>query len=373
MIFAHIMSIYGGTEASSTAAHTRLAISRGDLARREGVDMAIFQLRLQQRQGILGSLRLTSVWRVFFVLILFGCAPQLPYAPPTPPQHLQQLSNQYELTNQLQDLTRLSYTLDTGDKILVQVDGRQQLSREVTVDPQGAITYPRLGTIKVSGLTLSELDQDLDSGLSRYWSKPREVRAPGVHPLAPSDSLLELVSQAGGPTPEAGWLALVIKKNDDARGKSNHAHNPCNGNSNGAVEQTNKPYSNAIRVDLDKLLVGSAAQSLRIESGDTIYIPETAYYYVYGEVDRPGRYRLKRGMTAVQAISNAGGYTAFASKKRLKVFRYHVHHEKCGGDDLCLWGMARHVNDEPPRAYRLHLHDRVQPSDVLVVPGPFGS
>ena len=338
-----------------------------------------------------GSLRLTSVWSVFFVLILFGCAPKLPYAPPTPPQHLQQLSNQFELTNQLQDLTRLSYTLDAGDKILVQVDGLQPLSREVTVDQQGAITYPRLGTIKVSGLTLSELDQSLDSGLSKHWSRPRkvtttitqyrdqhvyilgEVRAPGVHPLEPSDSVLEIVSQAGGPTPEAGWLALVIKKNDDARGKGDHAHNPCNGKSNGAVEQTNKPYSNAIRIDMDKLLVGSAAKSLRIESGDTIYIPETAYYYVYGEVDRPGRYRLKRGMTAVQAISNAGGYTAFASKKRLKVFRYHVHHEKCGGDDLCLWGTARHVNDEPPRAYRLHLHDRVQPSDVLVVPGPFGS
>ncbi len=358
-----------------------------NLARGEEVNMATFWLQSGQRQGLLSICCL-------LVVALVGCASQLPYAPPVPPQHLQQLSNQFELTNQLQGLTNSAYVVDAGDTLLVRVSGHKPVSREVTVDPQGTITYPRLGRIRVAGLTLPELEQSLASSLSPGSRKARkvtttvtkyrnqhvyilgEVRVPGMHPLQPSLSLLELITQAGGPTPEAGWLALVIKKNGKAHGHAGHAHNPCNGQylavKNGSKE-AGKPTTapTVVRVDLDDVLIGATAMPLKIESGDTIYIPEAAYFFIHGEVERPGRYRLKRGTTAIQAVSNAGGYTSYASRKRLKVFRYHVHNEHCGGD-LCLWGMAKHVTNEPPREYRLHLHDRLQPGDVLVVPAHFG-
>jgi polysaccharide export outer membrane protein len=326
---------------------------------------------------------------VVLTIVSMGCAPQLPYPPPVPPQNLPQLWDQYELTHQLQELTYNSYTLDAGDKILIRVDGHQPASYEVTVDPQGTITYPRLGTIDVAGLTLSELDSSLGSSLATNLHKPRkvttsitayrdqhvyilgEVRVPGAHPLTPFASLLELITQAGGPTPDAGWLALVIKKHNPSQDDVAPAQPPSKGEGNGTSEQASPPPSPAIRIDLDELLIGATAQSLQLESGDTIFIPEAAYFFVYGEVERPGRYRLERGMTAIQAISNAGGYTPYASEKHLKVFRYHVHHERCGGE-LCLWGFARHVTKEPPKAYRLHLHDRLQPADVLIVSARFG-
>ncbi|ETX06671.1 MAG: hypothetical protein ETSY2_15710 [Candidatus Entotheonella gemina] len=356
----------------------------GDLARREEVVMATFQSRSHQRQWVLRARRFSYTMYFFLAIVLVGCAPQLPYAPPVPPQHLQQLANQFELTNRLQEMTLSSYTLDVGDKILVRVDGSRPVSREVTVDPQGTITYPRVGRIKVAGLTLPELDRSLGSSLAGNARKARrvtttitkyrnqhvyilgEVRVPGVHPLQPSLSLLELITQAGGPTPEAGWLALLVKKN----GKAPVNFAPAS-QKNGSNSAKKAPHPTAVRIDLDELLIGETATSLRIESGDTIYIPEAAHFFIYGEVERPGRYRLKRGMTAIQAISNAGGYTAYAAKKRLQVFRYHVHDEECGGD-LCLWGFAKHVTKEPPKEYRLHLHDRLQPADVLVVPAHFG-
>ncbi len=354
--------------------------------RREEADMATFRLQSRQRQWLLSMGYLLAI-------ALVGCASQLPYAPPVPPQHLQQLSNQFELTNRLQEMTNSSYTIDTGDTLLVRVDGRRPVSREVTVDPQGAIPYPRLGRIKVAGLTLPELEQSLASSLSPGARKVRkvtttvtkyrnqhvyilgEVRVPGMHRLQPSLSILELITQAGGPTPEAGWLALVIKKNGNSHGHVTHANHPCNGKrriaKNGAKGAKPAAAPATIRVDLDDVLIGATAMPLKIESGDTIYIPEAAYFFIHGEVERPGRYQLQRGTTAIQAISNAGGYSAYASRKRLKVFRYHVHNENCGGD-LCLWGIAKHVTDEPPREYRLHLHDRLQPGDVLVVPAHFG-
>ncbi len=350
--------------------------------------MATIQSRSHQRRYGLRTLWFPFTLCFWLAMILVGCAPQLPYAPPVPPQHMQQLSNQFELTNRLQELTQNSYTLGVGDQILVRVDGRRA-SREVTVDPQGTILYPRLGRIKVAGLTLPELDRSLGNSLAGKSRKAQkvtttvtkyrnqhvyilgEVRVPGVHPLQPSHSLLELVTQAGGPTSEAGWLALVIKKNHKAPVNFAPASHQPGSHQNGANGAKKAIYPTAIRVDLDELRIGATAMTLQIESGDTIYIPEAAHFFIYGEVERPGRYRLQRGMTAIQAVSNAGGYTAYASKKHLKVSRYHVHDEECGGD-LCLWGFAKHVTKEPPKEYRLHLHDRLQPADVLVVPAHFG-
>jgi polysaccharide export outer membrane protein len=43
--------------------------------------------------------------------------------------------------------------------------------------------------------------------------------------------------------------------------------------------------------------------------------------YILGEVGRAGAYTLIPGMTALQALSNAGGFTAFANSKKIYVLR----------------------------------------------------
>ncbi|ETW93515.1 MAG: hypothetical protein ETSY1_38870 [Candidatus Entotheonella factor] len=151
------------------------ALGSGGLARREEADMATFHSRLHQRQCGLRALWFSFTMCIGLAIVLVGCAPQLPYAPPVPPQHLQQLANQFELTNRLQELTLNSYTLDAGDKLLVRVDGSRPASREVTVDPQGTITYPRVGRINVAGLTLPELDRSLGMSLAGNSRKARKV------------------------------------------------------------------------------------------------------------------------------------------------------------------------------------------------------
>lgn len=44
-------------------------------------------------------------------------------------------------------------------------------------------------------------------------------------------------------------------------------------------------------------------------------------FYVYGEVARPGAFALQQGMTALRAVSLAGGFTKFGSASRVKVLR----------------------------------------------------
>jgi protein involved in polysaccharide export with SLBB domain len=44
-------------------------------------------------------------------------------------------------------------------------------------------------------------------------------------------------------------------------------------------------------------------------------------FYVYGEVLRPGTYLLEDNMTALKAISTAGGFTKYGSSSRVKILR----------------------------------------------------
>lgn len=44
-------------------------------------------------------------------------------------------------------------------------------------------------------------------------------------------------------------------------------------------------------------------------------------FYVYGEVARPGAFPLQQGMTALRAVSLAGGFTKYGSASRVKVLR----------------------------------------------------
>ena len=51
-----------------------------------------------------------------------------------------------------------------------------------------------------------------------------------------------------------------------------------------------------------------------------VILPEQTYY-VRGEVKTPGRYPLSSGVTILQAIAVAGGFTDFANAKKVKVVR----------------------------------------------------
>lgn len=318
-------------------------------------------------------------------MLIAGCTSYPPYAPPVPPQDQQQLANQLELINRLQQFTNSSYILGSGDIIRISVDGKGPLPHQLSIDPQGTIEYPPLGKFQADGLTLEELAGRIShrlaagsdrrpkvtASIAQYRNQHvyvlGAVRTPGVHPLPLDASLLELIAQAGGPTPEASWIVLMITRSSTQENGDNHAHDVKSILGNNAE---GLPQPAAMRFDLEELMIGAITPPLRLASGDIIYIPEGGYYYIYGEVQRPGRYRLERGTTVIRAITHAGGATPFAAQKRMTVWRYHVHNDKCGGE-LCLRGIARHMITEPPREFRISLHDILQPGDVLVIPGGF--
>ena len=328
---------------------------------------------------------LSSTLLGLMVILIAGCTSNLPEVPPVPPQALQQPSDQFEPITRLPQLSNNPYILGDGDIIRIGVDGKASATHQFIIDQQGTIEYPSLGKVQATGLTLEEVAASIRHRLASASGRTPNVtasmvqyrnqhvyvlgavRTPGVHPLAQDTSLLELIAQAGGPTPEASWVVLVIKRSTIQEKSGEHVHE---GKSTQEHRTEGLPQPAALRFDLDELMIGAVIPPLHLESGDIIFIPEGGYYYIYGEVERPGRYRLERGMTVLRAITLAGGATSFAAQKRMTVWRYHVHNDKCGGE-LCLRNVARHMITEPPREFRISLHDVLQPGDILVMPGGF--
>jgi polysaccharide export outer membrane protein len=58
-----------------------------------------------------------------------------------------------------------------------------------------------------------------------------------------------------------------------------------------------------------------------VQNGDTLYVDRMPVVYIYGEVQRPGVFRLERGMTVMQALAVGGGTTPRGTAKGLKVHR----------------------------------------------------
>jgi polysaccharide export outer membrane protein len=244
-----------------------------------------------------------------------------------------------------------AYTINPEDVLRIMVQEQPELSLEAAVAPDGTFAYPFLGKVQAAGLTVPQLEGQMIERLANgYLVDPQltvtvaqyrnrhvyllgAVRAPGVYPLRHNATLVELLSQAGGPTPEAGWYALVVRATE---GQNGAARSPSGEQGRSVV----------MHIDLEKLMVGQIVEAAGLESGDTIYVP-SAFFFVSGEVQRPGRYPLERHTTVQKAVVLAGGFGRFAAKKRLLIKR---------------------LIDGQPQEFQVNMDDLLQAEDVLVVP-----
>jgi polysaccharide export outer membrane protein len=106
---------------------------------------------------------------------------------------------------------------------------------------------------------------------------------------------------------------------------------------------------NRIRVDLVGLLKqGNLDFNAVLDGGDVVLVPEMDVFYIYGQVESPGRYRLEPDMTVMQAISVASGLSDRGSEKGISLKR--------GGS-----------NKEGLKSLNADLTDRLQAGDVIYV------
>ena len=77
-----------------------------------------------------------------------------------------------------------------------------------------------------------------------------------------------------------------------------------------------------IEVDLPAVLQGGRADlDALVANGDTLFVDRSPVFFIYGEVQRPGQFRLERGTTLMQALAQGGGLTQRGTERGMRVHR----------------------------------------------------
>lgn len=208
------------------------------------------------------------------------------------------------------------YRLGGGDSIRISVFQNPNLTLETRVAEDGAITYPLIGRLALGGTTIAEAERAIARALEsgNFILEPQVsilllqtrsaqvsvlglVNRAGRYPLdTVSLRVSEMIAIAGGVAIAGGDLAILTG------------------------ERAGKPFRKEI--DIAKLFDEKGhAEDIAVVGGDVIYVERAPSVYVYGEVNRPGAYRLERGMTLRQALARGGGPTQRGSERNLKLHR----------------------------------------------------
>jgi polysaccharide biosynthesis/export protein len=207
-------------------------------------------------------------------------------------------------------------TLGAGDNIRITVFQNPDLTTETRISERGTIVFPLIGEVALSGHTPSaaaaRIAEQLKYGnflknpqvtvsvlqvRSRQVSVLGQVARPGRYPLDDTSSrLTDILALAGGIGPAGDDIVTVIA----TRG--------------GKIQK--------LEIDVPRLYrTGDMSQNIEVENGDTIFVQRAPVFYIYGEVQRAGAYRLEPGMVVMRALSLGGGLTPRGTDRGLKIHR----------------------------------------------------
>ncbi|RLE04110.1 MAG: hypothetical protein DRJ11_02135 [Candidatus Aminicenantes bacterium] len=218
-----------------------------------------------------------------------------------------------------QEKISLEYRIGPKDLLEISVFGLDELNTTVRVSEEGKITLPLLGEVEVQGLTKTQVEKKLARLLEKkYLQNPQvtvfikeyqskrvsvlgAVRNPGPYELLGRQTLLQIISEAGGMTEDAGETIIIIRQSADGS-------------------------STTLRIPVEDLVVkGDASLNIVLRPGDIVNIPidKIVHVYVFGQVRNPGALAVKRSHipTLLQAIAQAGGFAERANKGRVLIKR----------------------------------------------------
>jgi polysaccharide export outer membrane protein len=230
------------------------------------------------------------------------------------------------------------YRLGAGDLLKIVVFDHDELSLDARISQTGNITFPLVGQVPVAGLST----RDTELLLARHLIDGGFVSQPQVSVLV-SEYQSQKVSVMGQVT-KAGQYALdASKKVIDVLAMAGGVLNDT------AAEDAILVRADGSRVDIDlqKLFDGDPTMNLGVRDGDTVFVRHAPQFYIYGQVQHPGEYRLARNTTISQAISVGGGLTPRGTQRGAIVKRLDAEGKE--------------------RKYSVRDEDVLQPNDVLLI------
>ncbi len=233
------------------------------------------------------------------------------------------------------------YLIGAGDTIGISVLGRPELTSTANVAADGKVPVPLAGLVSVVNSTPAQAADRIAKALrdGQYLVNPQvsvtfteyqsqmisvlgEVKNPGRFPVRARLSVLDVLALAGGVVEQGAQLAYVLRPEGS--------------------------LVTRYEVNLDSLLqAGTGQQFFELLPGDAVVVPKAEQFYIYGEVRLPNTYRIKTGMTVIQALAMAGGLTDKGSDRRVQ--------------------LRRRAADGDMESKNANLFDAVRPDDVIYV------
>jgi polysaccharide export outer membrane protein len=208
------------------------------------------------------------------------------------------------------------YVLGPGDELLIRAWGKIDLDSRVTVDRNGQIYLPKVGSLTVAGLRYEQVEGYLHSAIGALFKDFQlnvamgqlrsiqifvlgSARQPGGYTVSSLSTLVDALFASGGPS---------------ATGTMRHI-------------QLRRGGQTLTEFDIyDLMQKGDKSHDVRLLPGDVIYFPSIgAQVAISGDINVPGIYELKGETTVGAALKGAGGMTSLADAERVVLERIENH------------------------------------------------
>lgn len=211
------------------------------------------------------------------------------------------------------------YAIGPGDAFTLTLWGRMDAQYTCMVDRNGQIVLPEVGALKVWGMKFVELDGYLQHELSRKFTDFRmsiamdklrsiqvfavgDAASPGSYTVSSLSTVINALMAAGGPSKNGSLRKIRLLRNGQ----------------------------DPVDIDLyDFLLGGDKTGDVRLQDGDTVFIPVIGpVVAIAGNVRRPAIYEMNRSTTLREAIDLAGGVGFTGWLQRVQVERIDNHEQR---------------------------------------------
>ena len=215
------------------------------------------------------------------------------------------------------------YVVGPGDSFTITMWGRLDAQYSLQVDRSGQVVIPEVGALKVWGMKFSQMQDYLQNELSRKYTDFKmtvvmdrlrtirvfvvgEATAPSSYSVSSLSTIINALVAAGGPSKNGSLRKIRLSRNG----------------------------ADPVSIDLyDFLLGGDRSGDLRLQDGDTIFIPLIGPVAgVAGNVKRPAIYEMAEPMTLGQVLDLAGGVTFAGWLQRVQVERIEDHRRRIVAD-----------------------------------------
>jgi polysaccharide biosynthesis/export protein len=263
---------------------------------------------------------------------VWGQKPTTPAPGPRSPGPEQQAPIQPEVSSPDPQVAspRPTYVLAPMDQVMIRVPDAEEIhDRPFRIDNEGNLTLPLVGIVKASGLSVEQFESELTKKLKVFIRAPQvsvtvvqfrtdsilltgSFARPGIYPLQPSRTLIEMLSSVGGLLPNASRRIRITRRLDQGVIPLENA-----------IKDSDARVSTA-EISLNRLMEASnSAENVVLAPYDVLYAGKAEMVYLNLEGSKAGAYPLddREFLSVLQLLSLAGGLDQSAAPEKARVLR----------------------------------------------------